>query len=157
MSEFKRILVPVDFSECSKAAVKQAVDLARKYDAQLEIFHAYEPPYYVGDVLIQIPDQPSLSVHDYIKKSAQKLLDEMLEECGDGLKEIDYTAELVAGIPADAILEKVRTDGHKYDLIVMGTHGRRGLSHLLMGSVAERVIRQAPCPILVIRDAYPEH
>jgi nucleotide-binding universal stress UspA family protein len=155
MGEFKRILVPVDFSDCSKVAVRQAIDLAQKYSAQLDIFHAYEPPYYVGDVLIQIPDKPSLSVHDYIKQSAQKLLDEMLTVC-EGLDTVEHSAELVAGIPADAILDKVRNDGHQYDLIVMGTHGRRGLSHLLMGSVAERVIRQAPCPVLVIRDAYPE-
>ncbi len=152
MTDFKKILVPVDFSECSRVAVRQAIDLAQKYDAVLEIFHAYEPPYYVGDVLIQIPDKPALSVHDYIKQSAQTLLDEMLTEVG-GLDTVRHTSDLVAGVPADAILEKCKDTS--FDLIVMGTHGRRGLSHLLMGSVAERVIRQASCPVLVLRDTYP--
>ncbi|MCA9544464.1 MAG: universal stress protein [Myxococcales bacterium] len=152
MTDFKRILVPVDFSECSRVAVRQAIDLAQKYGATLELFHAYEPPYYVGDVLIQIPDKPALSVHDYIRQSAQKLLDEMLAGI-EGLDQVPYTSDLIAGVPADAILEKCQ--GADYDLIIMGTHGRRGLSHLLMGSVAERVIRQASCPVLVLRDAYP--
>lgn len=154
MTEFKRILVPIDFSECSRVAVRQAIDLAEKYGAALELFHAYEPPYYVGDVLIQIPDKPALSVHDYIRESAQKLLDEMLSGI-EGLDKVPHASDLVAGVPADAILEKCQSV--EYDLIVMGTHGRRGLSHLLMGSVAERVIRQAPCPVLVLRDSYPEH
>jgi universal stress protein A len=146
--EFKRILVPVDFSDCSKHALAVAIDIAEKFDAQLEIFHTYEPPYYVGDVLVQIPDKPAMSVHDYIRNSAQRLLDELLQATPslDGVRSV---STLAAGVPADAIIEKVREGS--YDLVIMGTHGRRGLSHLLMGSVAERVIRQASCPVMVVR------
>ncbi|MCA9540337.1 MAG: universal stress protein [Myxococcales bacterium] len=149
MNEIARILIPVDFSDCAHAALVYGARLARAVDAEVEILHVYEPPYYVGDLLVQLPDNPAQTVHEYVREEAAKMLDEMLAkvEVLDGLP---HTRRLLAGVPHKAIVEQSRGA----DLVVMGTHGRSGLAHLLMGSVAEKVIRQAPCPVLVIRDQY---
>lgn len=153
MKELNRILVPVDFSDCSRAALDHAISLAQKFDASVEVFHVYEPPYYVGDVLLQMPGDQSVTMGDYIRSQAEKLLDELVESV-EGVHDVTLVRGLVAGVPYQAIVDKAKSND--YDLIVLGTHGRRGLSHLLMGSVAERVLRKAPCPVMVVRDEYPD-
>jgi len=145
---FKRILVPIDFSPPSDAALEYARSIAARYGASLQLLHVAEDPYrafYSAEVFV-----PQI----------EGLRDEILNEtCGqlrDRLRPSDVTefhatAESIIGTPAGSIVEYA--DGHDVDLIVMGTHGRGGMSHLLMGSVAERVVRTASCPVLTVREA----
>jgi len=138
------ILHPTDFSEHSEFALRLAGALARDYGARLIVLHVFEPPPLVyGEVMLPPPLED-------LRSAAQQQLDQLsvpdvnvrvqrrLEQ-GDSVLEILHVArEAVA------------------DLIVMGTHGRTGLKRLLMGSVAERVTRQAPCPVLTVRTPFPE-
>ncbi len=146
MSSFDRILVPVDFSECSKRALNQALVLAERFDSSIELLHVYEPPYSVGDAIIHRPDSPSMSMQDYIREQAELMLARMIEDLDCEKLE----SNLASGIPYDEIQR--RLDEGNFSLVIMGSHGRRGLSHLLMGSVTERILRHAPCPVLVVRD-----
>lgn len=144
--KIERILIPVDFSDCARAAVRYGLELAGKLGAAIEILHVFEPPYYVGDLMVQLPDAAAVSVHDYVRSESERLLAEMLAEI-DGLDAVESKRVLIAGNPAAIIAEK----GAGFDLVVMGTHGRRGLGHFLMGSVAEKVLRHCKTPVLVVR------
>lgn len=149
---FHKILVPVDFSECSQAALTAAIELARRDGAALEVVHVHEPPYAVGHVTVQVPGMGEVAMVDYMESQARKLLDEALAE--RPLTDLAITRTLLAGLPEKVIVEHARAGGH--DLLVMGTHGRRGFSRFLMGSVTERVLRSATTPVLVVRDHYEE-
>ncbi len=153
MRPIKRILVPVDFSPCSRVALQHGLELARQFDAALTVLHVYEPPHYVGDVMVQLPERTSVTVQEYVQRQSDQLLTELVTSI-EGLDAVTFDRALVSGVPHTAIVEKARS--LEAELVVMGTHGRSGLSHLLMGSVAEKVLRQAPCPVLVVRDRYPE-
>lgn len=148
--EFRKILVPVDFSNCSRAALTAAIDLARRYGATLEVVHVHEPPYAVGHVTVQVPGMGEVPMVDYMHHQAQTLLDDLLES--EVLGDLVVTRTLLAGLPEKVIVEHAVAGGH--DLLVLGTHGRRGFSRFLMGSVTERVLRQSPAPVLVVRDHY---
>lgn len=148
MKDIQKILVPVDFSDSAVAALQYAIFLAEKFGASIEVFHVYDPPYYVGDVLVQAPGRPGMPMSEYIREQATTRLDEMVERVA-GTANVPVRRRLLAGVPYQAIVKKARDEG--FDLIVMGTHGRKGLSHLLMGSVAEQVVRQAPCPVIIVR------
>ena len=153
MIDLTHILVPVDFSPCSRSALEYAARIAAESDATLEILHVYEPPHYIGDVMVQIPERSAITVQEYIRQQSESLLNELLDGA-EGLDGLTTTRTMRAGVPHAAIVAQARASGA--DLIVVGTHGRSGLSHLLMGSVAEKVLRQAPCPVLVVRDEYPK-
>jgi nucleotide-binding universal stress UspA family protein len=136
----KAILHPTDFSEHSEAAFEVARALARDHGARLILLHVSLPILKSGEVyaLITHPDE--------IREELTKRLKDM-QSMADGL-----VVELVLkeGDAAAQILTTSKETG--CDLIVMGTHGRTGLSHLLMGSVAEKVVRHAPCPVLTIKN-----
>lgn len=135
------ILFPTDFSESSTQALHVAQALARDYDARLIALHAVPLPTVVySDGVIP----PDLGIHD---EAARAELDRLDLPAGSERR-------FVEGDPIDVILNTAR-DAH-VDLIVMGTHGRTGLSRLLMGSVAEHVLRKAPCPVLTVRMPFPE-
>lgn len=153
MNPIERILVPVDFSPCSRLALQYGIDMAQRFGASLTTLHVYEPPHYVGDVMVQLPEKSSVTVHEYVRRQSAQLLDELIDTTA-GLDDVAFDRRLVSGVPHIAIVDAARD--MKADLVIMGTHGRSGLSHLLMGSVVEKVLRQAPCPVLVVRDAYPE-
>ncbi len=148
MRELKKILVPVDFSESSVAAVEYAIYLAGKFGASIRVLHVYDPPYYVGDVLVQAPGRPGMPMNEYIREQALVRLDEMVARIA-GTSTVPVTRDLVSGVPHQVILAQAKEEDA--DAIVMGTHGRRGLSHLIMGSVAQQVARQAPCPVIIVR------
>jgi len=143
---FKRILVPMDFSAPSDAALEYARVVAGRFGASLHLLHVAEDPYraiYSAEVFV--PEVEGLR---------DQILDDSLGRLADKLQpsdvdELRATAEAVIGTPAGSIVEYAA--GHDIDLIVMGTHGRGGMSHLLMGSVAERVVRTASCPVLTVR------
>lgn len=153
MKTLKKILVPVDFSDCSRAAVQSAIGLAGRYGAELELLHVHEVPFTAGAVLVRAADGREVSMEVFLAEESKRLLDEMVESVDD-IAEAVHHEVVRGGVAHISIVDRARQIGA--DLIVMGTHGRSGLSHLLMGSVAEKVLRSAPCPVLVVRDRYEE-
>ena len=147
---FKHILVPVDFSEYSDAAMKVAVNLAKKLDSQILALHvcpdlqSKAQDYWVG-YLISI--QAEIKAQENIEKKIRKKLEEYVGHFQEKYPHI--TLELRRGQTGEEILEIAK--GKKFDLIVMGTHGRSSLLHLAMGSTTEQIIRNAPCPVLTVR------
>jgi nucleotide-binding universal stress UspA family protein len=144
---FKRILVPIDFSPPSDAALEYARSVAGRYGASLQLLHVAEDPYrafYSAEVFV--PEIEGL--RDEILTDTTRRLKERLRP--SDVTELGATAESIIGTPAGSIVEYAA--GHDIDLIVMGTHGRGGMEHLLMGSVAERVVRTALCPVLTVRE-----
>jgi universal stress protein A len=140
--EIRQILAPTDFSEFSKQAVACADELAQTFGATLVLLHVVElppypieglPPSHLGGTLLEDLEQQATS------DLAQVLAKEAA---------VKVVRRVVIGIPYRKIVEVAEAE--KIDLIVMVTHGRTGFSHLFMGSVAERVVRTAPCPVLTI-------
>lgn len=145
----KKILVAVDFSKPSEAALEYALGLGRPFDSTVEVLHVWEPPPYMGpDVLVLGGSDMRLSITDYTRRIAgqdmERLLDGLLRRGILGVK-----GRIERGHPADVICDFART--HGFDLVVLGTHGRTGISRLMAGSVAEKVLRSCPCPVLVVR------
>jgi nucleotide-binding universal stress UspA family protein len=137
-----RILVPVDFSDCSLEAMEYTIQTAREFAASVTILHVIEPASYGLDFTL---------VHAGDAQKTTQALEKRLGEFTALLKEQGIPARHVlrSGAPGQAILDGA--SAAEADLIVMGTHGRRGFSHLVSGSVAEAVLRQAPCPVLTIK------
>jgi len=148
MITIKKILVPTDFSELSKIALPYAVDLARKYGAKIIIFHSFDE-----DLLTPIVYETGWDAEKYFAK-LQTDFDAAVEQFLEGIdiEGIEIESHLVSGKPFVEILKFVKEQG--IDLIVMSTHGRSGLTHALLGSVTEKVVRKSPCPVMVVR--HPE-
>jgi nucleotide-binding universal stress UspA family protein len=145
---FTRILVPTDFSPCADQALEHARTVARTFGASLHLLHVMEDPATSTMMTVEsyIPD-----VHQFreaVTKDATRQLEARLT-AGDRTA-LHATAQASFGAGARGIVEYAT--GHHIDLIVMGTHGRTGVSHLLMGSVAEHVVRTAPCPVMTVRE-----
>jgi universal stress protein A len=146
LGRFHRILVPLDFSKHSDAALDLALELAREQGAEVHLLHAYELPAAVTMAYgIAIPQ----AVWDGVQEAAAGRL-------AEGLRKVEAaglhgTTHLATAPAADAIATAAET--HGIDLIVMGTRGLTGLKHVLLGSVAERTIRTAPCPVLTVKGA----
>ena len=141
----REILVPVDFSVHSERALERAVDLARGFGARLHLLHSYAVP--VQGVMpydFAVPDH----VWQGIREAAERRLEGLREKVAAEGVEVD--AELSAETPAEAIVKAAGEQGA--ELVVMGTHGHSGLKHVLLGSVAERTIRTAPCWVLAVKD-----
>jgi nucleotide-binding universal stress UspA family protein len=148
MSKIARILVPVDFSDGSKAALAHALVFAKQFDGVVEAMHIWEPsPYLAPSQLIWLQGEPK-AYADHIQEELAEQLDNVVKEvAGDDASRVEPTVR--AGYASHNIIKAL--DEGDFDLVVMGTHGRTGLKHLLMGSVAERVVRMAPCPVLTVR------
>ena len=147
----KKILVATDFSEPSDAALAYGRELARTFDAQLAVVHVADnlmTRAYGGDGFVFA--DPELQ-HD-VEAAAERHLNALLCDEDRALLGAEPVV-LTSNTPAFAIVDYASR--HDVDLIVMGTHGRGAVAHLLMGSVAERVVRTAPCPVLTVR--HPEH
>ena len=146
---FSRILVPTDFSATSDAALSCARVLADKFGASLHLLHVLEDPFTVGALVGsgEIPDAPELRAA-LLKDAETKLAHRLTAHDRQQLR---ATTQVIVGSPALTIVDYA-SNGHM-NLIVMGTHGRTGMAHLLMGSVAERVVRLASCPVLTTRQA----
>jgi universal stress protein A len=140
----KKILFPTDFSTASDAGLPQAVSLAKDTGATLVILHVQEPPlaYGGGELYYGIPEPNT------------EALEKMLSEVKPDDPSVKFTHRMVVGDPATEIVRVAQEE--QADLIVMGTHGRTGLTRLLMGSVAEAVIRRAPCPVLTYREPHKD-
>jgi nucleotide-binding universal stress UspA family protein len=143
----KRVLVPVDFSGGAEAAFQYAVRLAKPFGAAIDVLHVVEPPRYVGP-LVPMLGGAAVPLPDFTRSMAAGELDEFLAAHRADTP-VPLQGRLELGDPASVIV-RVAADDH-YDLIVMGTHGRTGVSHFLVGSIAEKVVRRAPCPVLTVR------
>jgi nucleotide-binding universal stress UspA family protein len=145
---YHRILVPIDFSESSRHALAYALDFAKKVGpARLLLVHAYYVP---PEIEAFAPDR----VPGYLgqlSEQAAKDLEALLTELQDANVTAEYQAE--PGSP-DHVITKLARE-HDIDLIVLSTHGRSGFSRLALGSVAERVVQMAPCPVITVKD--PKH
>ena len=142
-----RILVPVDFSPHAERALCYATTLAHRLGATLALLHVVEDPFVTGawGGEVYVPDVPEL-LQDLISGAERQLA--ALKEPAEALGLTAETA-VITGSPENAIVKHAKDGG--FDLIVMGTHGRTGLSHVVMGSIAERIVRTAPCPVLTLR------
>jgi nucleotide-binding universal stress UspA family protein len=144
MPEFRRILCPVDFSETSKRAFEYALALAARLGAEVDVIHVY---YLSADALPEgiweIPRELEADLTNRLQQQLDELVQHWLQM---GVK---VTTSLYQGIPYVEITRAAKERGT--DMIVIGTHGRTGLAHLLMGSVAERVVRLADVPVVSIR------
>lgn len=145
---FTRILVPTDFSPQSAAALEAAKGLATRFGASLHLVHVLEDPYaiaaYSADALGYLPP----GIKETWQHEAAKNLNALLTPV-ERTQFRATTAVLFSESPAREIVE--HADYNHIDLIVMGTHGRGGVAHLLLGSVTERVVRTAKCPVLTVR------
>ncbi len=148
MINIKNILCPIDYSVYSEMALKYAIEFAEKYQAKLYLIHVLDIRIYdIGD-----PDLYNVTMVD--TETIDKLRERLLKCVNEDTKgRISVEAIIIQGVPFAEIIKASRD--YKIDLIVLGTHGRTGLSHAIMGSVAEKVVRKASCPVLTIR--HPEH
>ena len=144
MKPVRKICCPVDFSECSRKAMQVACDWAKRLDAELTLLHVYQHPGYPtpeGFVMAS-PDTLQQLMHSIDRGFAE--WKKQAEATG-----VKVSTAAVMGVPFEEIARGAKDLG--YDLIVMGTHGRTGIRHALLGSVAERVVRTSPCPVLTVR------
>src|SRR5688572_17457850 len=147
MTTITRILVPVDFSRASDEALAYAKTLAGRFGASLHLVHAFEDPFTSAAFASEMYSTLPLSLRDEMLRDAERRLSERLPE--DQKTLFNGTTEILTGTPTKTIIDYSATLGA--DLIVMGTHGRSGIAHLLLGSVAERVVRLAAAPVFTIR------
>lgn len=143
--QIKTILFPTDFSQGARAAMDYALSLAEDYNARLILFYVIQD---IGIAEWYLPS--SVSVTDMIEdmeKSAWKEIERWGAEAQARLKDVEKM--VVRGVPFVEIIKTAKEKG--VDLIVIGTHGRTGIDHMLFGSTAEKVVRKAPCPVLTVR------
>jgi len=143
---FQRILVATDFSDSSRQALELALGIAQKFGAELTLMHSWEAPNYSYAAGLYLP----VDVVAPIEHAAVARLEEATAELR--LRFPEAKSVLRSGVPWEEVLGAA-TDT-KADLIVMGTHGRRGLERALLGSVAEKVVRVARVPVLTVRGTH---
>ena len=140
--KLKKVLVPLDFSACSKKALEYAVPFAKQNDAELVLLNVIEP----------YPPVPQLELVDVetIQDNLREL-EIVRESVGD---DVLCRSEVRTGVPHVEIVQEARQND--IDLIILSTHGHKGLSHVFLGSTAEKVVRNAPCPVLTVRQSERE-
>lgn len=146
--QLKSILVPIDFSEFSRRALEYALPLADKFGAKIILVHVVEPAFYPDNV---IPAKTE-KLNTIMAKEGQKMLDQLRAE--KIKSDIKSKTIVASGRAYNEIIHAATS--LQTDLIIMATHGYTGLKHMLMGSTAEKVIRHAPCPVLVVRQRQHE-
>jgi nucleotide-binding universal stress UspA family protein/mono/diheme cytochrome c family protein len=143
--DINRILVPLDFSANSTRALDYAHGLALKFDAAIHLIHVCEVP----SMSIGAMDAYAIAYTDWSQRLGEEA-ERQLTEIKNTLRGVEATTEVLFGSPAAAIVDAA--DANCADLIVMGTHGHGALMHVMMGNVAERVVRTAVCPVLTVRE-----
>jgi nucleotide-binding universal stress UspA family protein len=144
MAGWKKLCCAIDLSEASHAAMREAMELAHRFGGELELLHVHLPPAAATPNLNAVPP----SFLDVVSGELRSAVGAWQEEAERAVGRPVH-ATVLPGAPADEIIRFVRE--HRQDLLVVGTHGRRGVERLLLGSVAERVVREAPCSVLVVR------
>jgi len=144
----RRIMVPIDYSENSKAALAYGAELALGFGASLDIVHVWDRPTYLTDaVMVQRPGEAHKPIGELIRENAERDMAEFLAEVSLPAA-VSASNRLVSGEPASALLAELKKGEH--DLVVLSTHGRTGLAHLLLGSIAEKLVRLSPVPVLTV-------
>jgi nucleotide-binding universal stress UspA family protein len=147
MSPFTHVLVPLDLGDAIEPAIDLALSVARPFDAQVTLLHAFDPTPFTN----QIPFAPQIDLEPVVG-SLERELAKVCERTRAKWPRVD--ALLRRGNVHDVILDVAKE--RRCDLIVLGTHGRRGLSRALLGSVAEKIVRLSPIPVLTVRPRAPE-
>jgi nucleotide-binding universal stress UspA family protein len=144
MLPLRKILVPTDFSPCAAAALDYATELASKFDAEIRLVHVQPslPAYASFPTPVPLPAE-------WVESMRKQAQTELGKEAGR-VQRVKVGTELREGTIHESVLAAATS--FAADLIVMGTHGRRGVSHVLLGSVAERVVRQSTVPVLTVRE-----
>jgi universal stress protein A len=145
-----KILAPVDYSEHSHTALAFAVEIARRFDAKIDVVHVWDRPTYVTDAVMVSHGQAQRPIGEMIRENAEHDMREFMAKAALPA-ELLGRQSLVPGDPATALLKEIERE--KYDLVVLGTHGRTGLLHLLLGSVAEKLVRHSTTPVLTVPHA----
>lgn len=148
MQPFHKILVPTDFSPHSAEAIRVAASLSRTFAAPLTVMTVYQPavvPMVPDGVMFPVP----VDMEAEVAQMKAKLHELELEATAAGADASAVSSELRQGAPFDEIIANAKEGA--FDLIVMGTHGHTGLKHVLLGSVTEKVVREAPCAVLTVR------
>lgn len=147
MIVLKKILCPVDHSECSYLALKYAISLALKDEAKLYLMHVIDTRLYDTEIY-------KFSPYKLDEIDMNKIHEDLIKSLPEGTMDVlEVETIVIKGIPFHEIINAATEIGA--DLIVIGTHGRTGLSHVVMGSVAEKVVRKASCPVLTVRMPSP--
>jgi universal stress protein A len=140
--KLRKILVPIDFSDCSKKALAYAIPFAKQFGAELTLLHVVEP----------YPAVPEMAPYDVETVEEGRLeLEELKKSLGGAVR---FTTLVRLGAPPTEITSAARE--LDADLIVISTHGRKGLSRVFLGSTAEKVVRSASCPVLIVRESEHE-
>jgi universal stress protein A len=141
----RSILVPIDFSDCSRKALQYAVPLARQFGSRLMLVHVMPVHYFVGSEFgpVDVP-VPEVELRENSERALERL---SREEIGAA---VPVATRVCRGQPVQEIVAVAREE--RVDLILLSTHGHTGLKHVLLGSVTENVVRYAPCPVLVVRE-----
>lgn len=152
MNQVKKILAPTDLSKLSLTGLRYAFSLAQSFGAEVTVYHVIN-----RDEIMQFSEQLKRFGNPVaIGRHTENLLDEsqdalshfLRDNLGDLLPLVEVRTKVEMGLPYKNIVERAREDGA--DMIVMSTHGRTGFSHVLLGSVTEKVVRTAPCPVVSI-------
>lgn len=143
----QHILVPIDFSEHSKNALQYAIPYAIQFKARLDLLYVVEPTIYPADFSFGQVGFPN--IEEELRKRGSEELEELVTNEIKG--RVPASASVRTGKPFYEINEYARENG--VDLIIIATHGHTGVEHILFGSTVEKVVRKAPCPVLVVRDS----
>ena len=144
----RRILIPIDYSDNSKAALAYGAELAVTFGASLDIVHVWDRPTYVADaVMVQRPGEAHKPIGELIRENAQHDMAEFMSSITlpSG---VPVQTRLLSGDPAATLIAELKKAEH--DLVVLSTHGRTGFAHLLLGSIAEKLVRLSPVPVLTV-------
>lgn len=142
--QLKRILVPVDFSECSSKAMQYAASFAKQFGAEIVLLHVIQSPVYSEGAVVAVT---AMFDDASIRDAATKQLSEWRNRIRPGAA---VKVNVRSGVPYHEIVQAAEETNT--DLIVIGTQGRSGLARMFIGSTAERVVRHAPCPVMVVRE-----
>lgn len=144
---FKRILAPIDYSPNSRTSLDYASQLALELGASIDIVHVWDRPSYIADSLLVGQGEERRPLGDLIRETAEQEMRDFLKIMAlpNSLVRREF---LLSGEPARTLVQHLETE--PYELVVVGTHGRSGFAHLLLGSVAERLVRYSPVPVLTV-------
>jgi nucleotide-binding universal stress UspA family protein len=149
MISLKTILLPTDGSECSAKATAYALSFAKQYGGRVVALHVVDQRWEEQARLVfaEVGQDVTRRIREGYEEQARQILRDVTEAAGKA--GVPVETKVLTGIPSEDIVRVARELAA--DLIIMGTHGRAGMPHLLLGSVAEKVVRRAPCPVLTVR------
>ncbi len=153
MVHIKTIVVPTDFSEAAAHALEYSLSLAKTFQAKIVLVHVYEPIVYYSDAPMGMPDLVELeqNIRLVAEQTMTTLMEKHVRSRQAEYGSIEVETVLVQGKPFVEIIKTAREKNA--DLIVLSTHGRSALEHILLGSVTEKVVRKAHCPVLTVRSS----